>query len=67
MGNLEILIETWRFGSRYEMYMQTEYSTTEIKVDSGYVFNTNGKKTQDICGSGTGSLNLVELEVYAVN
>lgn len=44
----------------------SDYNTAEIKVDAGYVFNTNGKKTADICGSGTGSLKVVELEVYAI-
>jgi hypothetical protein len=49
------------------MYMMSDYNSSEIKVDSGYVFNTNGKKTADICGTGTGSLKLAELEVYAIN
>jgi hypothetical protein len=67
-----ILLDFWlknlvfRFElDRYEIYMMSDYNQ-ELKADWGYVFNTNGKKTSDVMGTGTGQLKLTELEVYSV-
>lgn len=41
-------------------------STEDLKLDGGYIFNTYGKKTADIFGSGCMSTKIAEMEVYLI-